>query len=116
MEQEKEKSWTKARGGTCTIATCDPSEGVLHRALFLLENGFGGDHGGVDKQHRQAASCVAAVSAVVSSPLRFIASFGGLALVGCGMYCVSRYASDIGVRRDVTKVPVEKILEMVQED
>lgn len=59
----------------------------------------------------QAASCVAAASAVVSSPLRFLsAGFGGFALVGCGMYCVSRLVSDIGVRRDVCKVPVERLI------
>ncbi|KAM5558352.1 protein LEAD-SENSITIVE 1 [Rosa sericea] len=31
----------KARGGTCTLASSDPSEDVLHRASYLLENGFG---------------------------------------------------------------------------
>ncbi|KAG4935089.1 hypothetical protein AAZX31_18G047200 [Glycine max] len=127
----------KARGGTCTTAFSDPTDEVLHRALFLLENGFGGYH--VFKNNcedfaiycktgllvvtnisvgrsGQAASCFAAASAVVSSPLRFMtASFGGLALVGCGMYCVSRYVSDIGVRGDVAKVPVEKISEMAKE-
>ncbi|XP_027335048.1 uncharacterized protein LOC113849374 [Abrus precatorius] len=128
----------KARGGTCTTAPSDPTEAILHRAFFLLDNGFGGYH--VFKNNcedfaiycktgllvstsisvgrsGQAASCLAAASAIVSSPLRFMtASFGGLALVGCGMYCVSRYVSDIGVRSDVTKVPVEQIHEMAKED
>eukprot|EP00249_Psilotum_nudum_P002485 c15553_g2_i1 orf=2-439(-) len=31
----------KARGGTCTLALADPPEAVLHRARYLLENGFG---------------------------------------------------------------------------
>ncbi|KAF5960830.1 hypothetical protein HYC85_002039 [Camellia sinensis] len=31
----------KARGGTCTLAASDPPEDVLHRAEFLLNNGFG---------------------------------------------------------------------------
>lgn len=31
----------KARGGTCTLAPSDPTEDVLHRSSFLLENGFG---------------------------------------------------------------------------
>ncbi|XP_020223566.1 uncharacterized protein LOC109805776 [Cajanus cajan] len=127
----------KARGGTCTTAPSDPTEHVLHRALFLLENGFGGYHAFKNNcedfaiycktgllvtnisvgRSGQATSCMAAASAVVSSPLRFMtASFGGLALVGCGMYCVSRYVSDIGVRSDVAKVPVEKISEMAKED
>ncbi|KAL1370335.1 hypothetical protein HN51_000611 [Arachis hypogaea] len=123
----------KARGGTCTLATSNPTEQVLHRAFFLLENGFGGYH--VFKNNcedfaiycktgllvftnmsvgrsGQAASCFAAASALVSSPLRFMTTgIGGLSLVGCGMYCISRLVSDIGVRRDVTKVPVEKLVD-----
>ncbi|KAL3729185.1 hypothetical protein ACJRO7_026305 [Eucalyptus globulus] len=31
-----------ARGGTCTLAKSDPPEDVLHRAFYLLQNGFGG--------------------------------------------------------------------------
>ncbi|CAN0897389.1 Protein LEAD-SENSITIVE 1 [Linum grandiflorum] len=122
----------KARGGTCTLAPSDPSEDVLHRASFLLENGFGNyslirnnceDFAIYCKtgmlvftsisvgRSGQAASCLAAASSVVSSPLRFLTtSFSGLAVVGFGMYCVSRYVSDIGVRRDVKKVPVEVLI------
>lgn len=122
----------KPRGGTCTLATSDSQENVLHRARFLLENGFGGYH--IFKNNcedfaiycktgrivvtslsvgrsGQAASFVAAASAVVSSPLRFLTtSFSGLAAVGYGMYCVSRLVSDIGVRRDVVIVPVERLI------
>ncbi|RZB81090.1 hypothetical protein D0Y65_030719 [Glycine soja] len=119
-------------------ASSDPTEDFLHRSLFLLENEFGGCHVFMNNcedfaiycktslllvtnicvgQSGLAASCLAAASAVVSLPLRFMtASFGGFALVGCGMYCVSRYVSDIGVRSDVAKVPVEKISEMAKED
>ncbi|KAK7300599.1 hypothetical protein RJT34_11447 [Clitoria ternatea] len=122
----------KARGGTCTLAPSDPTEDTLHRASFLLENGFGGYN--IFKNNcedfaiycktgllvitsisvgrsGQAASCLAAASAIVSTPLRFMTtSFGGLAVVGFGMYCVSRLVSDIGVRRDVSKVPVERLI------
>jgi len=122
----------KARGGTCTLASSDPPEDVLHRASFLLENGFGGYN--IFKNNcedfaiycktgllvvtdisvgrsGQASAFVAAISAVVSSPLRFLTtSFSGLAAVGCVMYCGSRLVSDIGVRRDVTKVPVESLV------
>ncbi|TKY56638.1 LRAT domain protein [Spatholobus suberectus] len=121
----------KARGGTCTLAPSDPTEDVLHRASFLLENGFGGYN--VFKNNcedfaiycktgllvftsisvgrsGQAASYLAAASTVVSTPLRFMTtSFSGLALVGFGMYCVSRLVSDIGLRRDVSKVSVERL-------
>lgn len=122
----------KPRGGTNTLANSDPPEHVLHRANFLLENGFGVYH--VFKNNcedfaiycktgllvftsisvgrsGQAASLMAAVSAVVSSPLRFLTtSVSGLAAVSYGMYCVSRLVSDIGVRRDVTKIPVERLV------
>lgn len=122
----------KARGGTCTLAASDPPADVLHRASYLLQNGFGGYH--IFKNNcedfaiycktgllvmtslsvgrsGQAASFVAATSAVVSSPLRFLTtSFSGLAIVGYGMYCASRLVSDIGVRRDVSKIPVEQLI------
>ncbi|XP_058748014.1 protein LEAD-SENSITIVE 1 [Vicia villosa] len=122
----------KARGGTCTLAVADPNEDVLRRASFLLENGFGGynvfnnnceDFAVYCKtgllistsisvgRSGQAASCLAAASTVISTPLRFMTtSFSGLAAVGYGMYCVSRLVSDIGVRRDVSKVPVERLV------
>ncbi|XP_065850797.1 protein LEAD-SENSITIVE 1 [Euphorbia lathyris] len=122
----------KARGGTCTLAACDPPEDVLHRAFFLLENGFGvynifknncEDFAIYCKtgllvftnisvgRSGQAASLLAAASAVVSSPLRYLTtSVSGLTAVGCGMYCVSRLVSDMGVRRDVSKVAVERLV------
>ena len=68
-------------------------------------------------QSGQATSLLAAAGAIVSSSLVFmITSLCGLALVGCAMYCVSRYVSDIGVRCDVTKVSVKKVPMVVKED
>lgn len=59
----------------------------------------------------QASTFFAAASAIVSSPLRFMTTgFGGLTAVGCGIYCISRIVSDIGVRRDVMKIPVERLV------
>ncbi|KAL2499119.1 NC domain-containing protein-related [Abeliophyllum distichum] len=122
----------KARGGTCTLATSDPPEDVLHRAEYLLQNGFGAYN--IFKNNcedlaiycktglivftsisvgrsGQAASFLAAASAIVSSPLRFLTTgFAGLTAVGCGIYCISRIVSDIGVRRDVMKIPVERLV------
>lgn len=122
----------KVRGGTCTLAKSDPVDHVLYRAKFLLQNGFGAydvfknnceDFAIYCKtglliftsvslgRSGQATSFVAAATAVVSSPLRFMTtSFPGLAVVGCGIYCLSRLVSDIGVRRDVTKIPVETLV------
>lgn len=93
----------KARGGTCTTASSDPTEAVLCRASFLLKKGFGGYH--LFKincedfamycktgllvvtdisvgQSGQATSLLAAVGTVVSSPFVFMStSLCGLALV-----------------------------------
>ncbi|KAK0599296.1 hypothetical protein LWI29_004074 [Acer saccharum] len=93
----------KVRGGTCTRATSDPPEAVLHRANELLENGFGGQSG-------QAATLEAASSWIFSSLALFI-KFNGVAVVGNGVcYCYNRLNSDIGVRRDVAKVTVERLV------
>ncbi|XP_010485589.1 PREDICTED: uncharacterized protein LOC104763885 [Camelina sativa] len=120
----------KPRGGVCTIAPSDPPEEAIYRANFLLRNGFGVYN--VFKNNcedfaiycktgllvantdvgrsGQAASIVAAGSVLLSSPLRFVAGFGGLAVAGYGMYCASRLISDIGMRWDVSKVPVERLV------
>ncbi|XP_051139818.1 protein LEAD-SENSITIVE 1 [Andrographis paniculata] len=122
----------KARGGTCTLASSDPPEDVIHRAEYLLQNGFGvynifknncEDFAIYCKtgllvfttvsvgRSGQAASFLAAASAIVSSPLRFMTTgFAGLTAMGCGIYCISRIVSDIGVRRDVMKIPVERLV------
>ena len=125
----------KVRGGTCTLASSDSPEEVIHRASYLLQkNGFGVYH--IYKNNcehfamycktglvvnagaggsGQAESFVSAanVTAVVSSRLLYLSTgFGGLVTaipVGIGTYCVNRLVSDLGVRRDVTKVPVEKL-------
>lgn len=95
----------KARGGTCTTASSDPTEAVLCRASFLLKKGFGGYHLFKNNcedfamycktglllvrtsimsvgQSGQATSLLAAVGTVVSSPFVFMStSLCGLALV-----------------------------------
>ncbi|KAK0602540.1 hypothetical protein LWI29_034563 [Acer saccharum] len=122
----------KVRGGTCTRATSDPPEAVLHRANVLLENGFG-DYDVFKKncedfaiycktgflviipstrggQSGQAATLEAASSWIFSSLALFI-KFNGVAVVGSGVcYCYNRLNSDIGVRRDVAKVTVERLV------
>ncbi|KAI9073138.1 hypothetical protein K1719_044915 [Acacia pycnantha] len=131
-----DQSNLNARGGTCTLAPSDPPKDVVPRARYLLQNGFGVYNALENNcedfaiycktgllvipnisvgRSGQAASYVAAFkaaaeSAVVSLPLCFLATgFSGLALVGCGKYCISRLVSDIGVRCDVAKVPVERL-------
>ncbi|PON44596.1 Endopeptidase, NLPC/P60 domain containing protein [Parasponia andersonii] len=127
----------KARGGTCSLADSDPVEDVLHRAYYLLRinGGFGvydlfenncedfamycktGLLGVMSTSigvgtSGQAASLLAATGSVVSSSLQLLtmANFAGFAAFGFGMYCVSRLVSDVGVRCDVTKVKVERLV------
>lgn len=122
----------KVRGGTCTTAECDASEISLHRAMYLLQNGFGNydvfqnncedfalycktglvivDGNGVGSSGQAASVIGAPFAALLTSPLKFlIPNPIGVATVTAGMYCMSRYATDIGVRTDVMKVTVEDI-------
>ncbi|KAK9279776.1 hypothetical protein L1049_013458 [Liquidambar formosana] len=121
---------SKVRGGTCTTAASDPPETVIHRAMYLLQNGFGNydmfqnncedfalycktgllvvDTGGVGRSGQASSIIGAPLAAILSSPLKLLMpSPVGVATVTAGMYCMSRYATDIGVRTDVIKVPVE---------
>jgi Lecithin retinol acyltransferase len=122
---------TKVRGGTCTRASSDPPELVLHRARFLLTHGFGAyslfknnceDFSIYCKTSRLVKSALSVgrsgqlttVTSAISAFACFLASTsGGLAVVTTGIYCVGRYVSDIGIRRDVVKVPVERLVKTV---
>lgn len=123
---------TKARGGTCTLAISDPHNIVVHRANYLLENGFGcynvfknncEDFAIYCKtgllvldqitigQSGQAVSIIGGpLAAVLSSPLRLVTTnVYGMVAAAVGVYCASRYAADIGMRRDAIKVAVEEL-------
>lgn len=69
----------------------------------------------IDKQgvgrSGQASSVIGApLAAMLSSPLKLLMPNPvGVATVTAGMYCMSRYATDIGVRSDVIKVGVEDL-------
>ncbi|XP_057981499.1 protein LEAD-SENSITIVE 1 [Malania oleifera] len=122
----------KVRGGTCTTAPSDPPETVIHRAMYLLQNGFGNydlfenncedfalycktglltvDRSGVGKSGQASSIIGAPLAALLSSPLNLLMpSPIGVATVTAGMYCMSRYATDIGIRTDVVKVAVEDL-------
>lgn len=122
----------KVRGGTCTTAASDPPEAVIHRAMHLLQNGFGNydvfqnncedfalycktgllimDKLGVGRSGQASSAIGAPLAAILSSPLKLLMpSPIGVATVTAGMYCMSRYATDIGVRSDVIKVAVEDL-------
>ncbi|KAL9234567.1 hypothetical protein vseg_009425 [Gypsophila vaccaria] len=122
----------KVRGGTCTTAQSDLPGTVIHRAMYLLQNGFGNynvfrnncedfalycktgllivDTEGVGRSGQASSIVGAPLAALLSTPLKLLMpSPVGVATVTAGMYCMSRYATDIGVRTDVIKVPVEDL-------
>ncbi|KAI7744936.1 hypothetical protein M8C21_016835 [Ambrosia artemisiifolia] len=122
----------KARGGTCTLALSDPNEIVVHRAKYLLDNGFGCYNVFknncedfaiycktgllvVDQrtmgQSGQAVSIIGGpLAAVLSTPLRLVTTnVYGMVATAVSVYCASRYAADIGMRRDVMKVDAEDL-------
>lgn len=122
----------KARGGTCTLAVSDPADVVVHRANYLLNNGFGCYNVFKNNcedftiycktgllvlnqstlgQSGQAVSIIGGpLAAVLSTPLRLVTTnIYGMAATAVGVYCASRYAADIGMRKDVVKVPVEDL-------
>jgi hypothetical protein len=124
----------KARGGTCTLAATDPDEVVVRRANYLLSNGFRcyslfknncedfaiycktgllvAEQGSVGLgQSGQAVSIIGGpLAAVVSTPFRLVTTnIYGMVVMAVGVYCVSRYAGDIGNRRDVLKLEVEDL-------
>lgn len=122
----------KARGGTCTLAVADHDDVVVHRAKYLLENGFGCynvfknncedfaiycktgllvvNHG-IIGQSGQAVSIIGGpLAAVLSTPLRLVTTnVYGMAVTAVGVYCASRYGADIGMRKDVVTVQVEDL-------
>ncbi|KAE8650225.1 hypothetical protein Csa_011543 [Cucumis sativus] len=123
---------SRVRGGTCTTATSDSFDMVIHRAMYLLQNGFGNynvfenncedfalycktgllivDRLGVGGSGQASSVIGAPLAAILSSPLKLLMpSPVGMAVMTAGMYSMSRYATDIGVRTDVIKVAVEDL-------
>ncbi|KNA11649.1 hypothetical protein SOVF_132830 [Spinacia oleracea] len=122
----------KVRGGTCTTAQPDPPATVIHRAMYLLQNGFGNydvfqnncedfalycktglllvERLGVGRSGQASSVIGAPLAALLSSPLKLLMPNPvGVVTMTAGMYCMSRYATDIGVRSDVIKVAVEDL-------
>ncbi|KAG8376814.1 hypothetical protein BUALT_Bualt09G0103000 [Buddleja alternifolia] len=122
----------KARGGTCTLAVSDPDDDVIHRAKYLLDNGFGCynvfnnncedfaiycktgllvlDQSPMGRSGQAVSIVGGPLAAVVSTPLRIVTTnVYGMAATAVVVYCASRYATDIGMRGDVIKVPVEDL-------
>ncbi|KAL5677818.1 hypothetical protein ACJX0J_013949, partial [Zea mays] len=122
----------KLRGGTCTTAESDPPEVVVHRAMCLLQKGFGNydifekncedfalycktgllpvEDPGIGTSGQASSAIGVPLAALLSTPFKLLAAGPlGMATVTAGMYCAGRYITDIGVRKDVAKVEVEKL-------
>ncbi|KAF3442746.1 hypothetical protein FNV43_RR16663 [Rhamnella rubrinervis] len=121
----------KARGGTCTLAAADPDDVVVHRAKYLFENGFGCYNvfknncedfaiycktgllvldQGIGHSGQTVSIIGGPLAAVLSTPLRLVTTnVYGMVATAVGVYCASRYAADVGVRGDATKVSVEDL-------
>lgn len=108
---------TRIRGGTCTTTLSDLSETVIHRAMYLLQNGFGNydvfqnicedfalycrtvllivdTEEGVGRNGQAYSIIGAPLAATLSSPVKLLMpSPVGVATVTTGMYCMSRYAN-----------------------
>ncbi|KAL4296020.1 hypothetical protein GQ457_12G012490 [Hibiscus cannabinus] len=80
--------------------TCTPPE----EGLLVLDQSTIGQSG-------QAISIIGGpLAAVLSTPLRLVTTnIYGMAATAVGVYCASRYAADIGMRRDAVKVSVEDL-------
>ena len=123
----------KIRGGTGTLANSDPHDIVLHRARYIHVNGFGCynifhnncedfaiycktgllvmEKTAIGRSGQAASILGAPFAAVCSSPLSFLMTQSwGLLAVSAAVYCVSRYAADIGVRKDVIQISVEDLV------
>ena len=114
----------KARGGTCTLAKADSVEETIYRAFYLLKNGFGGYHLFRNNCEDFAMYCKTglllldeklpgrsgqAVSMMLGVPVAAAVLYPSSLLVGAGIYCLSRYAVDLGIRKDIAKIPVEEL-------
>lgn len=100
--------------------------------MYLLRNGFGRydlfenncedfaiycktgllckDEQGIGKSGQASSVVGLPLAAMVSSSLKILAAGPvGMGVVGAGMYCAGRYVTDVGVRQDVIKVPVEDL-------
>ncbi|MCO5576192.1 hypothetical protein L7F22_030000 [Adiantum nelumboides] len=119
------------RGGTCTLALSDPPVDVLHRANYLLRNGFRCYNlfqsncedfavycktglfvvkGTAVGASGQATTVVGApLAMVVASPV-YLAGPMGMALMVVGMYSLSRYFSDVKNRPGASKIAVEDLV------
>uniref|UniRef100_A0A0E0DRZ4 LRAT domain-containing protein n=1 Tax=Oryza meridionalis TaxID=40149 RepID=A0A0E0DRZ4_9ORYZ len=85
-------------------SNCEDFAIYCKTGLLVAEQGVVGQSG-------QAISIIGGpLAAVISTPFRLVTTnIYGMAVMAVGVYCASRYAADIGNRRDVLKVEVEDL-------
>jgi len=133
--------FAQARGGTCTLAQSDPPKTVVHRAEYLLQNGFGNydiiskncedfaiycKTGFIVKSNDSGSGQIAAMRAarfsftsyrytvMLADTVLLAAGPVGVAFMVVGVYSLKRYQADIGVRVDKAQVPVEYLAEYLE--
>ncbi|CAH1436572.1 unnamed protein product [Lactuca virosa] len=105
------------RGGTCTLAASDPPETVIHRANYLVKNGFGCYNilknncihfaiyckTGRLVSDKKTMSPSRLMASIIGQPLEavFSSSLELMKASGVAPYCVNRYVADIGKKSDV---------------
>lgn len=125
--------FAQALRGTCTLAQSDPPGVVIHRAEYLLQNGFANydvismncedfaiycKTGFIVGSHDSGSGQVGVLRAVMSAAgscltskyayrVIFAADPVGLTFWTVVNFAIGRYRGDIGVRDDKIKVPVE---------
>ncbi|KAF3434448.1 hypothetical protein FNV43_RR25551 [Rhamnella rubrinervis] len=117
------------RPGTCSLASSNPPEQVLHRAFYLLEHGFSNYHlfgkncedfalyckTGILHLHvdygrsTQIASLICALGAVIIVPFGFLPSNLIFVALWFYVYCCLRYAYSIGCESFSEVVEVDKL-------
>ncbi|KAI7988642.1 hypothetical protein LOK49_LG13G00893 [Camellia lanceoleosa] len=123
----KSKLLFKLRGGTCTTAESHPPELVIHKAMYLLEHGFGEYSVMRNNCEHFAMYCKTGLVCIIGGSgqafvfqvpflasgtckvIKWLASGAGMGTtiaLSTGTYFMSRYCNDLGIRVDVMKVPV----------
>ncbi|KAG2275143.1 hypothetical protein Bca52824_057698 [Brassica carinata] len=100
-------SVTKSGSSSQVNSVC-AAGGVASLALRFL--GVGRTAGQAASLVVCPASVVSAAASAISTTLRFVTTgFSAMAVAGYNKYCIGHVAYDVGVRKDIRKVPVEEL-------
>ncbi|CAH8362190.1 unnamed protein product [Eruca vesicaria subsp. sativa] len=100
-------SVTKSGSSSQVNSVC-AAGGLASLTLRFLGVGRGG--GQAASLAASPASMVSAATSAISTTLGFVTTgFAAMAVTGYSNYCIGRVVYDVGVRKDVRKVPVEEL-------